>query len=157
MNEVAPPDDVAAIADRLAIEHLLSRYPFLVDRQRFEELGTLFTTDGVFEGPVGEPGVGRSGVEEFFRHSATKPIVGRVPKLMRHHVTSQWVELVAPDEAQANSYFVAMTDLGPDHWGRYRDAIVKAGGAWLFRRRTLSVDGFVPGSWWEQNISGGDT
>ena len=147
--------DVATLVDRVAIERLLSRYPFLVDRQRFEELGELFTVDGVMEGPVGEPGRGRSGIAEFFRHSATKPITGRVPKLMRHHVTSQQVQVIEDGTAKADSYFVAMTDAGADHWGRYRDSISKVGGDWLISRRTLVVDGFAEGSWWEQNISGG--
>ena len=142
---------------RAAIEHLLSRYPFLVDRQRFEELSTLFAPDGIMEGPVGEPGVGRQGIEEFFRHSATKPIVGRIPKLMRHNVTSQCVEIVDAANAVANSYFIAMTDVGPDHWGRYRDAIVNIDGTWLIGRRSLTVDGCTPGSWWEQNVSGGSS
>jgi hypothetical protein len=146
---------MAALLERAAIEHLLSRYPFLVDRQRFEELSMLFTADGVMEGPVGEPGIGRKGIEEFFRHSATKPIIGRVPKLMRHHVTSQRVDLVDDNRAVADSYFIAVTDVGSDHWGRYRDAIAKLDGVWLISRRTLSVDGFTEGSWWEQNVSGG--
>ena len=148
-------DDLESLVDRLAIEQLLSRYPFLVDRQRFEELSTLFTVDGVMEGPVGEPGLGRSGIAEFFRQSATKPITGRVPKLMRHNVTSQQVELLGAGAAKADSYFVAITDVGPDHWGRYRDSISKVDGSWLISRRTLVVDGFTEGSWWEQNISGG--
>ena len=140
--------------DRSAIEHLLSRYPFLVDRQKFAELASLFTPDGVMEGPVGPPGIGRAGIEEFFRHSATKPVTGRAPKLMRHNVTSQRVDLLDEQHASADSYFMALTDIGLDHWGRYRDTIVQVDGNWLIAKRLLVVDGCTAGSWWEQNVGG---
>lgn len=137
---------------RSAIEQLLSRYPFLVDRQKFAEIASLFTPDGVMEGPVGSPGVGRDGIEEFFRHSATKPVIGRVPKLMRHHVTSQRIDLLDEHHASSDSYFMALSDVGLDHWGRYRDTIVQEDGSWLIAKRLLVVDGFTSGSWWEQNV-----
>jgi len=151
------PAAIGALLDRMAIEHLLSRYPFLVDRQRFEELGQLFAEDGVMDGPVSGPVVGRSAIEAFFRHSATKPITGRVPRFMRHNVTSQRVDVGPDGTAAADSYFLAMTDAGPDHWGRYRDSLVKVGGEWLFHQRLLKVDGHAAGSWWEQNIAGAST
>jgi hypothetical protein len=138
--------------DRSAIEQLLSRYPFLVDRQKFEEIASLFTLDGVMEGPVGSPGVGRDGIVEFFRHSATKPVLGRAPKLMRHHVTSQRIDLLDDQHAASDSYFMALSDVGLDHWGRYRDTIVQIDGSWLIAKRLLVVDGFTAGSWWEQNV-----
>ena len=61
------PVGIDALLDRAAIEHHLSRYPFLVDRQRFHDLGLLFAVDGVMDGPVGGPAVGRGAIEEFFR------------------------------------------------------------------------------------------
>ena len=143
-----------ALLERLAIEELLSRYPFLVDRGRFAELSTLFTPDGIMDGPVGGPAVGQRDIEEFFRHSATKPVAGRAPKLMRHNITSQRIELNDDQAASADSYFLAVSDVGLDHWGRYRDLLVKTDGVWRFGKRQLTVDGFADGSWWEQNIAG---
>lgn len=154
MSVSSIPANLGPLLDRMAIEHLLARYPFLVDRQRFEELASLFTPDGVMEGPVGAPGIGRAGIMEFFRHSATKPVSGRAPKLMRHNVTSQRIDLIEDHHASADSYFLAMTDSGIDHWGRYRDAIDEVDGAWLIAKRLLVVDGCTVGSWWEQNIEG---
>jgi hypothetical protein len=143
---------MSAVADRLAIQALLDHYPFLVDQGRYAELSRLFTSDGVMEGPVGRPGVGTEGIEQFFRASASKQVPGPMPKLMRHHVTSRHVE-VDGDTGQAQSYFMALSDSGLDHWGRYRDTLLLVDGHWLIQRRTLKVDGCTPGSWWERNVA----
>jgi hypothetical protein len=143
-----------AAGDRVAIDALLSRYPFLVDQGKHADISQLFTADGIMEGPVGEPGRGRAGIDAFFRDSATKPIARPLPRLMRHHITSQHIE-VDGDTAESRSYFMALTDEGIDHWGRYRDDLRRVDGEWLINRRTLKVDGFSPGSWWEHNVTSG--
>ena len=140
-----------SLDDRLATAELLDRYPFLVDQGRYDELAGLFTSDGVVEGPVGEPGHGREGITEFFR-AAARVVEGPLPRLMRHHVTSRAIELDG-DEGKASSYFVAFSETGPDHWGRYRDQLRKVDGSWLLRSRVFSVDGYVAGSWWERNLA----
>lgn len=146
----------ASLEDRLAAGELLDRYPFLVDQGRYEELAELFTPDGVIEGPVGEPGRGREGITRFFQSSATRVVEGPLPRLMRHHVTSRSIEL-AGDQGSARSYFVAFTETGPDHWGRYRDQLAKFATEWRLSRRVLTVDGCTAGSWWERNVAAGDT
>jgi hypothetical protein len=126
-----------------------------VDQGLYGELGRLFTPDGVMEGPVGRPGVGPDGIEQFFRASASKRVSGPMPRLMRHHVTSRHLE-VDGHTAQAHSYFLALTDSGLDHWGRYRDALVCVDGHWKIQRRALKVDGCTPGSWWERTVAADD-
>jgi hypothetical protein len=98
--------------------------------------------------------VGREGIEQFFRVAASRVVEEPVPKLMRHHVTSRRIDLEG-DQGSARSYFLALTDTGPDHCGRYRDELMRVNGAWLIRRRTLTVDGYTPGSWWQRNLAGG--
>jgi hypothetical protein len=41
-------------------------------------------------------------------------------------------------------YFSALTQIGLDHWGRYRDLLIPVGGRWLFARRDVKVDGYAP-------------
>jgi len=62
-------------------------------------------------------------------------------------VSSLRVDFPSRTEALATSYFLAITALGPDHWGRYRDRVVRAGDQWRFARRAAAVDGWAPGSW----------
>ena len=45
-----------------------------------------------------------------------------------------------------SSYFLALTNIGVDHWGRYRDVLVPVDGRWLFASREAVADGFSPES-----------
>jgi hypothetical protein len=60
---------------------------------------------------------------------------------LRHHVSSVVIELTGPDTATATSYFLALSGAGPDHWGLYRDELIRQGQDWLFARRTVTVEG----------------
>jgi hypothetical protein len=57
------------------------------------------------------------------------------------------IELEGPHRARARSYFLAVTERGVDHWGRYRDELVRSGDRWRFARRQVRTDGSAPGSW----------
>ncbi|MGZ4514654.1 MAG: hypothetical protein ACXVX5_08085, partial [Mycobacterium sp.] len=50
------------------------------------------------------------------------------------------------DEAHVSSYFTVVTQLGLDHFGRYRDTLVPAGDGWLIKRRKVSTDWAAPDS-----------
>ena len=52
---------VQVLEDRLAIGDLLVRYAVLLDDRRFEEVGELFTEDGVFSSPNSRT-VGRAAI-----------------------------------------------------------------------------------------------
>ena len=65
--------------------------------------------------------------------------------MIRHFVANLRIEVVSASEARGECYFLVVTDNGVDHWGRYRDAYVSHDDAWLFARRTVATDGFVPG------------
>jgi hypothetical protein len=61
---------------------------------------------------------------------------------VRHHVSSIRFGSVASDRVEVSSYFAVHTDVGLDHWGRYRDVLVPVDGRWLFARRRITVDAF---------------
>jgi hypothetical protein len=44
------------------------------------------------------------------------------------------------------SYFTVVTELGLDHYGRYRDTLVPVGDEWLIRHRYVSTDWRAPTS-----------
>src|SRR5271163_1401948 len=71
---------------------------------------------------------------------------GTAPTHVRHHVSSVRFGSVARDRVVVSSYFAVHTDIGLDHWGRYRDELIPADDQWLFARRRISVDAFSPGS-----------
>ena len=54
---------------------------------------------------------------------------------------------MSPTEARGACYFLAVTEHGVDHWGRYRDRYVPEGDRWLFAHRLVRTDGTTPGGW----------
>ena len=132
---------------RAAIQHTFASYVRFADTGRSADLAALFAEDGVLRTDAGEA-TGRAAITAFLedakRSLAADPRgAGRI----RHHVSSVYVTFPTPDEARATSYFLAVTAAGPDHWGRYRDRLVRVDDRWLFARRAATVDGWAPGSW----------
>jgi hypothetical protein len=73
----------------------------------------------------------------------------RGSSFVRHNITTSHIELTGKDTARAKTYFIVMTDIGPDHAGNYSDGLVRAGGRWLFSHRSIalnwrSADGCFP-------------
>ena len=65
---------------------------------------------------------------------------------MRHNLTNiRFLELT-PQHARVASYFTVFTDIGLDHYGRYRDTFVPVGEKWLIRHRFVSTDWAAPNS-----------
>jgi hypothetical protein len=50
------------------------------------------------------------------------------------------------DEARVACYFTVFTEIGLEHYGRYRDAFVPVGDDWLIRHRFVSTDWSAPES-----------
>lgn len=141
---------------RVAIEHTFASYVRFADTGRSADLATLFTEDGVLRTAAGAatgPAAITAFLEEAKRSLAGDPRgAGRI----RHHVSSVYVTFPTPDVARATSYFLAVTAVGPDHWGRYRDRLVRVGDEWRFTEREASVEGHAPGSWAEARAGAGD-
>ena len=45
----------------------------------------------------------------------------------------------------ARCYYQVLMHHGVDHWGRYIDEYEQRDGRWLFTRRQVTLDGYVPG------------
>lgn len=135
-----------------AIRRLVYAYVEAADRGRSRDLADLFAPDGVLEivGESFDSGV-HAGPQAIFdrleRSRADLAATMKVP-LLRHHVSSLRVT-VADDgtHASAASYFLALTDAGPDHWGRYADRFVRTEGGWRFAHRRVIHEGRHPGGW----------
>jgi hypothetical protein len=53
---------------------------------------------------------------------------------------------LTPQRASVGSYFTVVTEVGLDHYGRYRDVFVPAGDEWLIEHRFVSTDWRSPDS-----------
>src|SRR5262249_20498590 len=112
--------DVHELAAREAIRDAIARYAHAADTGRFEDLAALFAEDGVLEIDGRGAFCGRALIVEFLRQVKRSPAISAAPYI-RHHVSSTRIELTSETEASAKSYFLAITERGPDHWGVYRD------------------------------------
>jgi ketosteroid isomerase-like protein len=136
----------AEVVARELVRETIFRYAHLVDRGRIDELVALFTDDATLEAGDRPPARGREAIRAFFVGTGARLAAGTARPLVRHHVSNVLVTIGGPDAASAESYFLAVTERGPDHWGRYRDRLVRRDGRWLFAQRRARADGYAPGS-----------
>ncbi len=138
------------IVAREAVRDLLARYTWAGDRGRSEEVAGCFLVDGVLD--VGEHGGRWEGRDEIRRQldavAARVADAGGAPGPVQHHVTSVVIDLTDTTSATVRAYFCVFTDIGPDHWGTYRDQVQldAVDGTWRFASRTVRVSGRSPQS-----------
>ncbi|HYP64672.1 MAG TPA: nuclear transport factor 2 family protein [Acidocella sp.] len=144
-------DDALAHA---AIRDTLARYNMAGDRLRVEDFCATFTEDGVLETGTYTL-TGRAGIRAWmsgFRPAGSlsaKP--ARVPRFVRHHLATCQIDLTgpdtAPDSAQVRTYWMVLTDIGPDHAGLYVDRFRREDGRWLIAHRKARTEWFAPESY----------
>jgi hypothetical protein len=110
----------------------------------FGELAQSFCEDGELELWVREPVRGRAAIVELLGAAVAAPNATAqasvVKRIVRHNVTNIRFTDVAPDEARVACYFTVFTEIGLDHYGRYRDVFVPVDDDWLIRHRFVSMD-----------------
>ena len=134
---------------RESVRQTLADYTAATDRFDLRALAACFGDEGVLEFTGGaEPLTGRAEIEAGLAAAVTRPEQPprRAPTHVRHHVSSIRFGSVARERVEVSSYFAVHTDIGLDHWGRYRDVLVCVGDRWLFAHRRISVDAFAPDS-----------
>jgi ketosteroid isomerase-like protein len=138
--------DVAELAAREAIRELLADYHLAGDRGRLDTLLDCFTEDAVLEIEGEAPLRGRVAIEARLRGAAGELASQSTRPLLRHHLTTTRIEIRSDTEASAHSYFFAVTEIGPDHSGRYADRLRREAGRWRLAQRQVRVDWIAPGS-----------
>jgi uncharacterized protein (TIGR02246 family) len=131
------------IAAREGARHTVSSYNFAGDRGDLGGLAATFAADGelVLEGA--QPLRGPAAIEA---HLASVLSAEPRPSHVHHQVAAVHFLAVERDAVDCSAYFTVFTDIGADHWGRYRDRLVRVDGTWRFARRRVIVAGFAPGS-----------
>jgi hypothetical protein len=80
----------------------------------------------------------------------SRPVPADAPagprRIVRHNLTNVRFVDLTPERADVNSYFTVFTEIGLDHYGRYRDVFVPVGDQWLIRHRFVSTDWRSPDS-----------
>ena len=133
---------------REAVRDTIGAYHEAGDRFRLEDLAACFTEDGVLEVKGRAPAVGRAAIVEMLARPGAPPAPPGF--YVRHHVSSVRFDSVTLGEARTTAYFLVITPIGADHWGRYRDVLVPDGERWRFKHRFVAVDDHADGSWFAQ-------
>jgi 3-phenylpropionate/cinnamic acid dioxygenase small subunit len=137
---------------RESIRATMARYTLAGDGLRVDDFLSVFTEDAVFESEgVPESDAFRyQGIEELRSWITrwSRPAEGRAHQatFVRHHLSTSQIQLTGADTAKARTYWVAYTDIGPDHCGVYVDAFRKVGEAWLLAHRKVRLDWRSPES-----------
>jgi hypothetical protein len=126
---------------REIIRSTINRYAHCADRGRFDELVSLFAADGVLDIGGRDPIVGRDAIHAFLTGTKASLAAASTRPFIRHLVASIDIDLQDREHASARSYFFVITERGPDHWGRYRDDLVRREALWLFQHRVVRLDG----------------
>lgn len=126
--------DVGQLADRLAIQDLISIYNRYLDDGRNDLLADLFTDDGVMLS-MGQRAEGSDEIRALFG-AAADPLPKR--PTITHHV-SNTVVTINGDEAAAESDLAVHTRDDDGYRmllvGRFRDALRRTADGWRFTRR----------------------
>ncbi|MGH3676846.1 MAG: nuclear transport factor 2 family protein [Mycobacterium sp.] len=135
--------EIWELSIRESVRQTLADYTAGTDRNRLDDIAACFAPTGVLEFSGGEPMVGPAAIVAGLGAQAQRFRAGPVPLThVRHHVSSVRFGAVARDRVEVSSYFLALTDIGVDHWGRYRDVLIPVADRWLFASREAIVDGF---------------
>ena len=129
---------------REQIRDTVARYNRAGDTGRFDEMVECFAPDGTLVIPGVSEHHGRDELRAYFSGVAGSARPGFTH--LRHCVTNVTIDLDGPDSAAVTAYFQVLTDIGLDHWGRYRDRLVPVGDRWLLAERSAKTDGYAPGS-----------
>ena len=133
--------EVWELVARERIRDTLAHYNWSGDSGRLDDMAESFCEDGQLEIRGQEPLHGRRAIVSFLS-GVTAPEI----RIVRHNLANiRFLEL-APQRAHVASYFTVLTDVGLDHYGRYRDTFVPVGDKWLIAHRLVSTDWVAPDS-----------
>lgn len=132
---------------RESVRQTLADYTAGTDRNRLDDVAACFAPDGVLSFTGGKRLVGPTAIATGLATQVGGFRTGPVPLThVRHHISSVWFSSVSRSRVDVSSYFLVLTDIGVDHWGRYRDVLIPVDDRWLFASREAIVDGFSENS-----------
>ena len=140
---------------RESIRQTMERYTMAGDRLRQDEFAAVFTDDAILE----SDGVVEADAFRYEGRQAMYDWLGRWNQdsvaaasqspqatFVRHHLSTSKIDMLSELEARARTYWVAYTDIGPDHAGYYLDTFRCVDGSWLIAHRKVRMDWRSPQS-----------
>lgn len=130
---------------REAIRDVMAKYTTSGDRLRVDDFVSCFTEDAVMESehvPADRSFryQGRAAIRAWQERWLAGEGGTHGATFVRHHLSTSKIDLAGADSATARTYWVAWTDIGPDHAGYYLDSFRRVGGQWLIAHRRVRMD-----------------
>ena len=143
--------EIWELVARERIRDTLAVYNWSGDAFRLDDMMEAFCTDGALEIRGEEPlrghaaivewlGGGGAGSDEERRAARKAAVTSTGPRIVRHTITNVRFVEMTPEQARVGAYFTVFTDIGLDHYGRYRDTFVPVDDRWLIKHRFVSTD-----------------
>lgn len=126
--------DMGQAADCEAIRQIIARYNLTGDTDDFDGYAGCFAEDALFEAP----GFRHQGREAIRAWKGSHRIFGEAAFRM-HMTTGTCIEFSSPDAARAVSNWMALTNSGPDHAGRYHDRFERTAEGWRIAERRVDI------------------
>ena len=123
----------------------MAKYTTAGDRLKIDDFVSCFVEDAVIESE-------HVPADRAFRYQGREEIRGWQERwrageggthgatFVRHHLSTSHIDLTGAESAEARTYWVAWTDIGPDHAGYYLDRFCKVEGEWLIAQRRVRMD-----------------
>lgn len=124
------------VADQLEIRHVVAQYNRAFDYGDPEAWVATFAADGTFAMGGKQLAAGQEALLAFARKM--------IPTMKVKHCTTDNIVEVNGDTATHDAYLILVATgekVNVVNSGRYRDQLVKVGGAWKFKSRTVEIDG----------------
>lgn len=134
---------------RESIRDTMARYNMAGDRLKLQDFIAVFTEDAVLESVnvAAQDSFcyrGKAAIHEWMsrwsQRSSDQQTRTHQATFVRHHLSTSVIELTGTNTARAKTYWVAYTDIGPDHAGHYLDEFRKTGDDWLISHRRVRLD-----------------
>lgn len=139
----------AALADRIAIEDMVTRYYGNFGKQdAAEDFGAFYTEDAVFD-VNGVVSTGREAIEKFYADSAEEEDAPAAQGTFHMMISNPIID-VNGDTATAQFMWTGVMNTAiegrPQLWeqGREYDLLVKQDGQWRIKKRTVIADSGLP-------------
>lgn len=125
---------------RECIRDTLARYTWSGDAGRIEDLAACFCDNGELEIRGEAVLAGRAAIVARLAAVTAAPAAPGLRRIVRHNVANIRFTNVTRESAEVSSYFTVFTEIGLDHYGRYRDVFVPVAGDWLIAHRLAATD-----------------
>lgn len=117
------------------IRHTMAIYNHAGDTDDAETYADTFANDAIFENPGYFRLVGRDAILAWKKTHR----VFTTAEFRMHNVSSILINMVGPNSANVRSNWIAITNAGPDHAGRYIDRFIQTNNGWKIAERTVEM------------------